>query len=212
MRQVSLVVIVFELTGALSHVLPIMISVMVSKWIGDAISKEGIYAVWIAMRQYPWLPPKEYRDNGQTAAQIMKPVENLVVIEDNLKDCLKDLAIFLNKYHFHGFPIVRGEELVGFVVREKARAYIGEWEYPVLGYYHLTQFHQRRSLHKMSRWRTGGSLSLMNGQCKGAQRFLTCQAFWKKQSCNCGKRCHFNLSSTCSKGWYVIPICHRSIV
>ncbi|OBZ72186.1 H(+)/Cl(-) exchange transporter 3 [Grifola frondosa] len=62
---ISLVVIIFELTGALSHVLPIMISVMVSKWVGDAFGEDGIYAIWIAMRQYPWLPPREYRDNGE---------------------------------------------------------------------------------------------------------------------------------------------------
>lgn len=40
--QVSLVVIVFELTGALSHVVPIMIAVMTAKWVGDAFGKEGI--------------------------------------------------------------------------------------------------------------------------------------------------------------------------
>lgn len=38
----SLVVIVFELTGALSHVVPIMIAVMTAKWVGDAFGKEGI--------------------------------------------------------------------------------------------------------------------------------------------------------------------------
>ena len=118
-------VIVFELTGALSHVLPIMISVMVSKWVGDAMGKEGIYAVWIAMRQYPWLPPGEYRDKGQTAAQIMKPAENLVIIQDDLKMSLKDLDAFLTKYSYNGFPVTAGDDLIGFVVRDKVRAFIG---------------------------------------------------------------------------------------
>lgn len=57
-----------------------MISVMVSKWVGDAFGKEGIYSRWIALRQYPWLPSIEYRDHGQTAANIMVPFEQLVVI------------------------------------------------------------------------------------------------------------------------------------
>ena len=35
---VSIVVIMFELTGALTYVLPIMIAVMLSKWVGDAFS------------------------------------------------------------------------------------------------------------------------------------------------------------------------------
>lgn len=39
---VSIVVIMFELTGALTYVLPIMIAVMISKWVGDAFSRRGI--------------------------------------------------------------------------------------------------------------------------------------------------------------------------
>ena len=42
---VSLVVILFKLTGALSHVLPIMISVVISKWVVDAFKKERIYLI-----------------------------------------------------------------------------------------------------------------------------------------------------------------------
>lgn len=79
---ISLVVILFELTGALSHVLPIMVCVMTSKWVGDALGKDGIYSAWIAMRQYPWLPPVDYHDQGETGAHIMKPLDDLVVIED----------------------------------------------------------------------------------------------------------------------------------
>ena len=40
---VSLVVIMFELTGALTYALPIMISIMVSKWVGDALCPDSIY-------------------------------------------------------------------------------------------------------------------------------------------------------------------------
>lgn len=80
-----------QLTGALSHVLPIMISVMTAKWVGDAFGKEGIYSVWIAMRRYPWLPPVEYHDEGETAKNIMKPFADLVVIED-AKDTVRDLG------------------------------------------------------------------------------------------------------------------------
>lgn len=59
-----------------------MISVMTAKWVGDAFGKDGIYSVWIAMRKYPWLPPVDYRDRGETAAQVMTPIERLIVIED----------------------------------------------------------------------------------------------------------------------------------
>ncbi|KAK1227146.1 chloride channel, partial [Marasmius sp. AFHP31] len=59
-----------------------MVSVMTAKLVGDALGKDGIYSVWIAMRDYPWLPPVDYHDQGESAAGIMKPVEKLVVIED----------------------------------------------------------------------------------------------------------------------------------
>ena len=36
---VSLVVIMFELTGSLEFIVPTMVGVMFAKWIGDAISK-----------------------------------------------------------------------------------------------------------------------------------------------------------------------------
>ena len=80
---VSLVVIMFELTGALSHVLPIMVSVMTAKLVGEAFGKEGIYPQWIALRNYPWIPRREYKDRDErlTTESVMCPASQLVVIE-----------------------------------------------------------------------------------------------------------------------------------
>ena len=33
----------FELTGGLTYIVPIMVAVMVAKWVGDALVKEGMY-------------------------------------------------------------------------------------------------------------------------------------------------------------------------
>lgn len=115
--------ILFELTGALSHVLPIMISVMVSKWVADAFGEDGIYSTWIAMRQYPWLPAREFRDDGQTAAHVMKGAANLVVVHDDA--LLGELDELARTHAFRGFPVVRGEQLLGFVLRDKLQAAIG---------------------------------------------------------------------------------------
>ena len=86
-----------QLTGALSHVLPIMISVMVSKWVADALGQDGIYTSWIALRRYPWLPPIEFRDNGEIAADAMIPVKNLVVLHERspLGELSKDCVPFI---------------------------------------------------------------------------------------------------------------------
>ncbi|KAF9005995.1 Cl-channel protein [Cyathus striatus] len=115
---ISLVVILFELTGALSHVLPIMICVMTSKWVGDALGKDGIYSVWIAMRNYPWLPPVDYHDKGETGANLMRPRLQLVVIDDEVTT-INGLDNILNECHYHGFPVVRGNQFVGYAAREK---------------------------------------------------------------------------------------------
>lgn len=40
---VSLVVIMFELTGGLTYIVPLMVAIMTSKWVGDALTKEGMY-------------------------------------------------------------------------------------------------------------------------------------------------------------------------
>lgn len=33
----------FELTGGLTYIVPIMVAVLVSKWVGDALVKDGMY-------------------------------------------------------------------------------------------------------------------------------------------------------------------------
>ncbi|RDX51224.1 hypothetical protein OH76DRAFT_1378993 [Lentinus brumalis] len=122
---VSIVVILFELTGALSHVLPIMISVMVSKWVADAFGKDGIYSIWIAMHQYPWLPARDFRDKGQTAAHVMKSAGSLVVISEDGQGCtVRELDELVRRHSFRGFPVVYGEQLLGIVMRDKLRACI----------------------------------------------------------------------------------------
>ncbi|KAF9563934.1 Cl-channel protein [Agrocybe pediades] len=116
---ISLVVILFELTGALSHVLPIMICVMTSKWVGDAMGKDGIYSVWIAMRRYPWLPPVDYRDKGETGANLMIPLSRVISIEEGVTT-VRDLRVLLKTHQFHGFPIVDSHgELVGYATRQE---------------------------------------------------------------------------------------------
>ena len=115
-----------QLTGALSHVLPIMICVMTSKWVGDAMGKDGIYSVWIAMRRYPWLPPVDYRDRGQTGANLMKPLSEVIVIEDGVTT-VGELKRLLSRYGFHGFPVIdKHREFVGYATRQELRAALGK--------------------------------------------------------------------------------------
>ncbi|KAM0750700.1 hypothetical protein T439DRAFT_325753 [Meredithblackwellia eburnea MCA 4105] len=124
---VSLVVILFELTGAVDLVLQIMMGVMISKFTADFFSKAGIYENWINIRNYPFLNNKiDYRNDSVLAKDVMTPVKNLVFISDegwtfNRLEALVDVE------EYRGFPIVRtlGEKMIlGFIGRLELEAAI----------------------------------------------------------------------------------------
>jgi chloride channel 3/4/5 len=105
---VSIVVIMFELTGALTYVLPIMIAVMISKWIGDAISPRGIYESWIHFKGYPFLDNRE--ENGSSipdvpAAHVMTRIEDLTAISAT-GHTIQSLREMLQTHRFRGFPVI----------------------------------------------------------------------------------------------------------
>ncbi|KAJ1535835.1 H(+)/Cl(-) exchange transporter 3 [Cladochytrium tenue] len=55
---VSLVVIMLELTGALTYVIPIMSSIMVAKWTADFINPNSMYDSLIRRNGHPYLDHK----------------------------------------------------------------------------------------------------------------------------------------------------------
>ena len=67
---ISLVVIMFELTGALQHIVPFMVAVQLAKWTGDFFG-DGIYDCHIELRQYPFLHEPEEHSVSGIAADIM---------------------------------------------------------------------------------------------------------------------------------------------
>lgn len=119
---VSIVVIMFELTGALTYVLPIMIAVMVSKWVGDAISPRGIYESWIHFNGYPFLDNRD--DNSSSipdvpASQVMTRIEDLHAITAT-GHTIQSLSDMLKQHRFRGFPVIdnaRDALLLGYISR-----------------------------------------------------------------------------------------------
>ena len=117
---VSIVVIMFELTGALTYVLPIMVAVMLSKWVGDALGKQGIYESWIHRNAYPFL---DNRDDAPApdvrAAQVMTPVADLATLPA-VGHTLASLHAFLAAHPHRGFPVVADHTtnvLLGYITR-----------------------------------------------------------------------------------------------
>jgi chloride channel 3/4/5 len=117
---VSIVVIMFELTGALTYVLPIMIAVMISKWVGDAFGKKGIYESWIQFNEYPFL------DNSDEAlipdipvSRIMTRIDDLIVLTAT-GHTIASLAHILATQPYRGFPVIsdpREAILLGYISR-----------------------------------------------------------------------------------------------
>ena len=125
---VSLVVIMFELTGALTYVLPIMIAVMIAKWVGDFTSgKSGIYESWIDFHSYPLLDNRDDTPIPDIPAhQVFTRINDLVVLPSTGHTIISLLT--LTKTHaFRGYPVVssstaadthnNGPLLLGYISR-----------------------------------------------------------------------------------------------
>ncbi|KYK55838.1 voltage-gated chloride channel [Drechmeria coniospora] len=117
---VSIVVIMFELTGALTYVLPIMVAVMISKWVGDAFSRRGIYESWIHFNEYPFLDNSEETTIPDlSASDIMTRIEDLVVLTAT-GHTIASLNTVLEMHQYRGFPVVsdpREAILLGYISR-----------------------------------------------------------------------------------------------
>lgn len=91
---VSLVVIMFELTGGVRYIVPLMAAAMASKWVGDALGRQvrcpvtgssrneivnglvsfqGIYDAHISLNGYPFLDGKDEYAHTALAADVMQP-------------------------------------------------------------------------------------------------------------------------------------------
>ncbi|GAA5827318.1 hypothetical protein JCM11251_003762 [Rhodosporidiobolus azoricus] len=104
---VSLVVILFELTGAIDIVIQLMMVVMVAKFTGDYFSKDGIYETWINLRNYPFLNNKvEYRRDTVLAHHVMTPATGIICVSDE-GWAVSRLEGLLDQEDFRGFPVVR---------------------------------------------------------------------------------------------------------
>ncbi len=117
---VAVVVIMFELTGALTYILPTMIVVMVTKGIGDWYGKGGIAEQMIRFNGYPFLDKDEHAF-GIPVQDVMKtnPVR-LYATGMNLAQLEGRLA----QGSYKGFPVVRSRDdhtLLGYVGKTELR-------------------------------------------------------------------------------------------
>jgi len=119
---VSLVVIMYELTGGLLYIVPLMVATMIAKWVADAFDEHGIYDKHIILNNYPFLDCKtEYR-YSTLACDVMRPRPE----EPNSSFCvltgegmsIQEIDDILKRNSYNGFPVVVSRQcmrLIGYV-------------------------------------------------------------------------------------------------
>uniref|UniRef100_A0A665U6Q3 Chloride channel protein n=1 Tax=Echeneis naucrates TaxID=173247 RepID=A0A665U6Q3_ECHNA len=107
---VSLVVIMFELTGGLEYIVPLMAATMTSKWVADAFGREGIYEAHIRLNGYPFLEPKEEFEHSSLAVDVMRPRRSdpalAVLTQEGMT--VGEVEALVESTHYSGFPVVVG--------------------------------------------------------------------------------------------------------
>ncbi|KAG0042965.1 hypothetical protein BGZ83_011991 [Gryganskiella cystojenkinii] len=115
---VSLVVIMFELTGAMTYSLPIMMAVMMGKFVGDAFSPDAFFNKLIDLNEHPYLDNnKDYNTFGTAADIADRYLETIDVNAVNNVDSLRRKVEILaaSGYSDGGLPIVDHGVLVGYI-------------------------------------------------------------------------------------------------
>lgn len=122
---VAVVVIMFELTGALTYILPTMLVVMITKGVGDYFGKGGISEQTIKFQGYPFLDKDDHVFNLPVGDVMTKDAVVLFANGMELQEVEKRLATGVYK----GFPIVADENdltLLGYAGKTEVRYAIGK--------------------------------------------------------------------------------------
>ena len=119
---ISVTVIMFELTGALTYILPTMIVVGVTKAVSDRFGRGGIADRMIWFNGFPFLDNKEDHSFGVPVSQVMTSSNISVLPSTNF--AVSAAENILTSTSFSGFPIIEGTHskiLLGYIGRTELR-------------------------------------------------------------------------------------------
>ncbi|KIJ60010.1 hypothetical protein HYDPIDRAFT_99474, partial [Hydnomerulius pinastri MD-312] len=117
---VTVVVVMFELTGALTYILPTMIVILVTKAVGDFIGTRGIAEETIRFNGYPILDHDDHSLDVAVSEVMKKDVSILYASGMSVNDVEDVLA----STDVKGFPIVASKSsraLAGYIGRTELR-------------------------------------------------------------------------------------------
>ena len=72
----------FELTGGLTYVMPIMFACVTAKWVGDAFESRGIYDAHIELNEYPYLDNKSSISHTTLSGERLESLLRLEIWDD----------------------------------------------------------------------------------------------------------------------------------
>ncbi|KJY02505.1 voltage gated chloride channel like protein [Zymoseptoria brevis] len=118
---VSVVVIMFELTGALTYILPTMITVGITKGVSERFGKGGIADRMIWFNGFPFLDGKEDHTFNVPVSTTMTPLPKVLTAKGLTVSAVEKI---LKETTYQGFPIVENEDtniLLGYIGRTELR-------------------------------------------------------------------------------------------
>lgn len=120
--SVTLVVILFELTGSLDYVLPFSLAILVSKWTADFMEPLSIYDLLTNLNSYPFLNNKHKPIFTSDLADILPRVRRERIIDITSSPLVSASSLRRKLELLHqagevdgGLPIIRDEVLVGLI-------------------------------------------------------------------------------------------------
>jgi chloride channel 3/4/5 len=117
---ITVVVIMFELTGALTYILPTMIVVGVTKMVSEMFGKGGIADRMIWFSGFPFLDNKEEHNFGVPVSHVMRTTVRSLPVSGMT---LGAVEAVLAEDQYQGFPVVEDRPARGTLV-----GYIGRTE------------------------------------------------------------------------------------
>jgi len=122
---ISLVVIMFELTGGIQLIVPFMLACLTAKFVGDYFTM-GIYDYCIVARKYPYLHEPDESMHHVFAQDVMD--DDLVCLH-TAPMAVSALMRILSESKIGGYPVtlsVDDETFVGYVHARTVKAYLEE--------------------------------------------------------------------------------------
>lgn len=136
-HTISTAVIVFELTGQIAHILPVMLAVLISNAIAR-IFQPSIYESIIQIKELPYLPDVAASNKSMYAMHVSDFMQRQVKYLSRDSTTYKELKLLLTRHKFKSFPMIDNPHeaiLIGSVQRGDLETLLDTFEHKLVDKY-----------------------------------------------------------------------------